>query len=204
MIIKSAYGFIYNGIEKITYNHYSGNPNGLGKVLMFQLNDLGVTSLDVIKERFDDIMMINDYTKLVNDPDILAELDYYKDSNSPLPINAWYSLVLKAQGSIKPYFDNEHPLKYMLNFRDFLYSSEHCEFAYIVNIDTEMFEIYRGRNKEPNAAGRYSKRPSTFSLDDYAGVKLVAELPLDYIFKMTKEQIMDYTKTLELIDEPIY
>ena len=199
MIIKAAYGFYYKGVTKVTYNHYSGNPNGLGKVIMFQLNDL---SLDVIKNRFEDIKMIKDYTRLVYDETILNELAIYQDKNSPLPANCWYSLLLKAQGSIKPYFDDFHPLNYMMDFNNFLYHSEHCEYAYIINLDTEMFEIHKGNNKNFKAVGRYVTLDTPEFLNgSYAGVRLLSEIPLDYLFKSNKEQLMNFIKNIEMIEE---
>lgn len=65
---------------------------------------------------------------------------------------------------------------------DFLYDSLFCEYAYIVNLDTNMLEFYIGFNKDQNALGRYSN----FKADEdskYYGVKLNQEIPLDDLFE---------------------
>lgn len=64
---------------------------------------------------------------------------------------------------------------------DFLYDSLFCEYAYIINLDSQMLEFYEGFNQDPNANGRYAK----FKVNDssYYGVKLVQEIPLNKINK---------------------
>lgn len=82
---------------------------------------------------------------------------------------------------------NKHCLN--LIFEDkhrFLYDSLFCEFAYIVNLDTNMLEFYIGFNKDLNASGRYVnvKEPERIigTNDVYYGVKLEQEIPLQDIF----------------------
>lgn len=68
---------------------------------------------------------------------------------------------------------------------EFLYDSLFYEYAYIINLDTNMLEFYTGFNKDPNANGRYAK----FTVyerdpdDRYYGVVLKMEIPLEEIFK---------------------
>ena len=70
-----------------------------------------------------------------------------------------------------------------LDQHNFLNDSLFCEFAYLINLDTNKFEVYEGFNKNPNAAGRYAK--NTLYKDDekvYYGVKLVKEIELTDLF----------------------
>lgn len=62
---------------------------------------------------------------------------------------------------------------------DFLYDSLFCEYAYIINLDSQMLEFYKGFNKNPKANGRYAKIKS--NKDVYYGVKLIQEIPLNEI-----------------------
>lgn len=62
----------------------------------------------------------------------------------------------------------------------FLRDSLFCEYAYLINLDTNMLEYYQGFNKNPNEKGRYAK----YTVDDekkYYGVKLIQEIPLQDI-----------------------
>lgn len=68
--------------------------------------------------------------------------------------------------------------------RNFLKDSLFCEFAYIINLDTNKLEIYEGFNLNPDAAGRYAKN-TIYGADCekvYYGVKLVKEIELTDLF----------------------
>ncbi len=58
----------------------------------------------------------------------------------------------------------------------FLYDSLFCEWAYIINLDTQELEIYRGGNKE-KPLGRFKEIPMADS--GYYAVTFVKSLPLD-------------------------
>lgn len=65
----------------------------------------------------------------------------------------------------------------------FLTDSLFCEYAYLINLDSNKLEVYVGFNLNPNAPGRYAK--NTFYKDEekvYYGVKLVEELNLSDLF----------------------
>jgi hypothetical protein len=69
---------------------------------------------------------------------------------------------------------------------DFMADSVFCEYAYILNLDTEELEYYRGRNTNPDAAGRYAAKgrwspPSTMTGVSYYGVRLVKAIPFAVI-----------------------
>ena len=91
---------------------------------------------------------------------------------------------------------NKHCLN--LTFEDshkFLYSSLFCEFAYIVNLDTNMLEFYIGFNKDRKAPGRYSNfKDKETENSGYCGVRLKEEIPLNDLFQgkyETYEQDID-------------
>lgn len=68
------------------------------------------------------------------------------------------------------------------NYTEFLKDSLFCEWAYIINLDTNCLEIYRGFNKDANGNGRYAQY--TISSDEeepYYGVVLLMEIPIDEI-----------------------
>lgn len=76
--------------------------------------------------------------------------------------------------------------KFVEKFEDerrFLIDSLFCEYAYLINLDSNKLEVYVGFNLNPNAPGRYAK--NTFYKDEekvYYGVKLVEELNLSDLF----------------------
>ena len=66
----------------------------------------------------------------------------------------------------------------------FLIDSLFCEFAYIINLDTNKLEYYEGFNLDPNAPGRYAK--NNIKKNDekiYYGVALIKEFDLIDLFE---------------------
>ena len=62
------------------------------------------------------------------------------------------------------------------NDTSFLYNSLYCEWAYIINLDTNELEIYRGINEE-KPKGRFSEVPK--NVNGYYAVSLIEILPFD-------------------------
>ena len=68
------------------------------------------------------------------------------------------------------------------DYKSFLYDSLFCEYAYIINLDDNVVEFYRGFNKSPEGEGRYAST----TVDDekrYYGVVLKQEIPLEKFFE---------------------
>ena len=101
--------------------------------------------------------------------------------------------ILKADDSkdMETYdFDNHCFQKSFNDSNDFLIDSLFCEYAYIINLDKNVLEFYRGFNKDKNAKGRYASLISKWNAsdpnmngEDYYGVKLVQEIPLQDIIE---------------------
>jgi len=77
---------------------------------------------------------------------------------------------------------------------DFMADSVFCEYAYILNLDTEELEFYRGRNTNPHAAGRYAAKgrwspPSPMVGVSYYGVRLVKAIPFVVIRETSQEEL---------------
>lgn len=66
----------------------------------------------------------------------------------------------------------------------FLIDSLFCEFAYIINLDSNKLEVYVGFNLNPNAPGRYAKY-TLYKNDEkiYYGVALIKEFDLIDLFE---------------------
>jgi hypothetical protein len=45
----------------------------------------------------------------------------------------------------------------MIDYRWFIYESLYCEYAYIINLDTDELEIYVGHQREPQPGNRYGE-----------------------------------------------
>lgn len=88
----------------------------------------------------------------------------------------------------------------MCNYDIFLQDSLFCEWAYIVNLDDEVLEIYEGGNKDKNALGRYASlqtKNNQESKNGYMGVALVAVIHLDDLYNANATQIEAVCRYLE-------
>jgi len=66
------------------------------------------------------------------------------------------------------------------DYHNFVKNSLNCEYVYIINLDNNCLEYYKGFNKDPNAKGRYAKEQIENNLG-YYGVALETEIPLDQV-----------------------
>lgn len=164
---RGAYGFIFKGEEKITYNHFDSYPDGLG-------NDI----CDFVKENFNNLESIFNKLELIESEDDEPNEEQKKHCvNLGLYRNVstgkdWYAYLRNAQGDLSAY---TRGLKYMIDSHSFMKESLWCEWAYIINLDTYHLEVYEGFNKNSDADGRYAKYKSN---NEYYGVKLIMEIPL--------------------------
>lgn len=80
----------------------------------------------------------------------------------------------------------------------FLADSLLCEWAYIINLDSNNLEVYKGFNNDPHAKGRYAHLHDEYLTNTSScGVALVLELPFDKIKAMTNDQIIKVCSLLE-------
>ena len=82
-----------------------------------------------------------------------------------------------------------------------MHDSLFTEWAYVINVDSRMLEVYRGFNKDSNAAGRYASSfvELPWCVDKYYGVRLAREIPLEDILsgKLEKFTVEDEEKIIE-------
>jgi hypothetical protein len=176
---RGACGFIVDGVEKITYNHFDSYPSALGNnVLKF----LSGRNLEELKKAVRKIQMI-DPNSIPTQEQIQACKKYTDLNVSERPEPDWYCLVREAQGDLKAYVED---LSMMIDNKNFLKDSLFCEWAYIINLDVGKLEVYKGFNKDPNAAGRYAM---SFKVGEYRGVVLIKEYDLSSVVSFSPMDI---------------
>jgi hypothetical protein len=80
----------------------------------------------------------------------------------------------------------------MTDSNNFIRDSLFCEYAYIINLDTNCLEFWVGFQKEPCENNRYGSRLED-GYDDYYPCKMVSYYPLD-TDRTTQEIIDDMNK----------
>lgn len=171
-----VYGFHRDDISKITYNHYDSYPEHLGKnIIDFCLE----ATIDEMNKIFDQIVMVQD-TENPQDqptPEQIKECMKYFDGNvSTGQPTEWYALLRNSQGDLNAY---KRGLRYMIDSSDFIKDSLFCEWGYIINLSTNMLEVYKGFQKSRPPGNRYNV--DTPNRSGYWNCKLIAVLPLELI-----------------------
>lgn len=165
---RGLYGFHKGGQDKLTYNHWDSYPSGLGEQVVGFLLETPIEQLNTI---FDEIIMVDG--KTTPSPE---EIEYYRQfadtGVSTGQLTEWYVLLRQTQGDLNFY---KNGLKHMIDNRDFIKDSLFCEWAYIINLDTEMLEIYEGFQKKAHE-NRYTG--AGHNRDGYWPCALAKEVPL--------------------------
>jgi len=174
MSTRGAIGFRKDNIDKIAYNHSDSYPNYLGVSIV---EFIKLTPINEIRDIADRIILVQD-DETPTPTQIKKCMKYFDAKIGSGKIDDWYCLLRDTQGSLSAYKD----IPYMIDSHDFMSDSVFCEWAYIINLDTEMLEIYKGYNKSINGNGRYASLKDKDS--EYYGVNLLTELPLKDIYEM--------------------
>ena len=166
---RGVVGFHRNGVDKITYNHFDSYPSDLGE----RVKDfLMTTSVNEMLAIFDRIIMVNK-TQPPTPEQIEACKSFTNLSvNTQRPDN-WYNLLREAQGNLNAY---KGGLRYMIDNVSFLQDSLFCEWGYVINLDTNVLEIYRGFQKTPQW-NRYYTAVATGD-SGYFNCQLIKTVPL--------------------------
>lgn len=173
---RGLIGFRKNGIDKLTYNHFDSYPEYLGK----QVLEFIVGYREDLDSIFNNIVLVNETDKPTKEQ--IEECKKYADLNvSTRSVEDWYCLLRQSQGNLRCYAQD---LKYMIDSHDFILDSLFCEYAYIINLDTNELEFWVGFQKAPWKDNRYGCTEK----DGYFPCKMVTTYPLGDIHE---EQIDD-------------
>ena len=183
---RGAYGFHKGGRDKITYNHFDSYPTGLGAdVAEFVKNHTD----EEMNEIFDRIVMVRS-NGVPSAEQIKECFRFYRPSVSMNTPEDWYSLLRATRGDLEIYAKG---LRYMIDNATFLKDSLFCEWGYVINLDKDVLEVYRGFQKAPSKNRYYNP----FSNDGYYNCALIREVSFE-----TLREPNTYMATLEDEIEP--
>lgn len=172
MSTRGAYGFRLNNKDYISYNHSDSYPEGLGESILKQTKELLREGIKKLKNKVSKIKLVTD--KIPPTKEDIKNLKRYTNLGVGTQSNKdWYCLTRELQGSLIANIISG----YMMDSSEFLFDSSYCEYAYILNLDDEILEIYGGSVTEMGD-GRYASKKSNPD-DEFYGVKLIWTIPLD-------------------------
>lgn len=183
---RGLYGFRKNGVDKLTYNHYDSYPNVLGESVLCFISKFK----NELNKIYDNIIMVDETTTPTEEQ--IKECEKYADLDvSEQSLTDWYCLLRNAQGDLMSLGEG---LKYMIDNHDFILDSLFCEFAYIINLDTNKLEYYLGFQKQLDETNRYVLETINEEFPYYP-CRMVAEYDLDEITECTMTDILQDMNT---------
>jgi len=186
---RGAYGFVQDGKYKVTYNHYDSYPSGLGKeIAEFLRGVVKEGQLDTLKERVKGLTLVNE-SKAVPKKLLKKYEAFYNPKVNTGKKDDWYCVMHGLQnGDILPHI-LEGSVEHMIDSSEFVKDSLFCEYAYIVDLNRDTFDIYIGFQHDPQEGNVFG----TEKEGDYYPVKKLisfplADIPSDWLEQVTKAE----------------
>ena len=168
---RGAFGVIIGEQEKIGYNQFDSYPDGKGIEILSWLNGImqhrRISKSMGIEPRPDDPMdevakfrRLAEACRLVDDDTPITDEDCdrlrgFWDTGVSTGED-WYAMTRDTHGSLELMLR----VGYIYDSHKFPLDSLFCEWAYIVDFDNEVFEVYEGFQKERPTKGRWAGRPT--------------------------------------------
>ena len=170
---RGLYGFRKNEQDKTTYNHFDSYPEYLGVNILEFIKKHSIAEMNTFCDR---IVMVDQNNIPTDEQKKNCKENNFIDLRvSSQSENDWYCLLRNVQGDLETLYKCKDP--YMIDNSDFIKNSLFCEYAYIINLDTNMLEFYKGFQHVPQDGNRYG----TDTTDGYYPCKLEAEIPIGQI-----------------------
>lgn len=168
-------GLIIDGRTKGHYRHFDSYPCAAGAEIV---EEIVRADLNAWRDAARSLLLVDEedeptpeHVARAKELETTHELVGAHYDNGP----NYYQLTRNAQGSIEKHF----ALGFMLDALDFLADSLFCEYAYIVNLDTDELEFYLGFQNKVHADGRYaSSQPNS---TEYFPVRLMGTILLSAV-----------------------
>ena len=180
------FGVEKEGVLKGSYNHFDSYPDGLGQDIVDFVKKMDNKKFT---ENIKSVELVDEDAK-PTDEQKSACIKYFNSNVSSKSTDEWYCLLRNIQGVAHLEEIEKGDCKYMINGNNFPFESLFCEWAYIINLDNDTFEIYKGFQKSQND-GRFKTENSD---NGYFGCQMVKSIPFDNIHE-------EYKKFIESISE---
>lgn len=169
---RGLMAFRCDGVDKGAYNHWDSYPSGLGAKLVDFVRQHVVGHLEDVRQSVRSLTVIADGHNVPTEEQVRQLQEFADDNVSSGKRTEWYCLLRKCQG------DPENTLVsgYILDGMNFIYDSLFCEWAYVINLDELLFEVYKGWQHNPHSKGRYADMETQGK--EYYPCALVAAFPL--------------------------
>lgn len=159
---RGIVGFVVDGQEKLSYNHFDSYPGYLGihtlewlKGKMTTRDGFSYLQPDT-EEAIRNLQMVDESGSPT--PEQFEKVKRFFDGNVGSRIaddgtvdNSlnWYQALRETQGDLTATLE----AGFALDSKEFAHDSLFCEWGYIIDLDAERFDVYLGFQKEPPTDG---------------------------------------------------
>lgn len=188
---RGLYGFVVDGVAKASYNHFDSYPENLGEsVVRFLVEN----DIDAIKEFAKKIKLVNQGE--IVDEEFLRENGF--DEDEDYSKHDYYDALRDYQGELDKIFQDNMTL--MTDDISFIKDSLFCEWAYLINFDTEELEVYKGFQKSPPKNNRWfdpNETREVIDSNEYFPCEMITAIPFEdlkegsfheYIYSIVKDE----------------
>jgi hypothetical protein len=171
------------------YGQWDGYPEGAGADILAFLKTEG--NIDRLENRTKDLRFIpsDEWTRRLRAAGIGESITYNSEAERIFQSNFWQldrnigrkilDVIITTQGVVE--LDDSSA---------FAHDSLYCEWAYVVDFDRKVFEVYKGINKNQNANfGVFVNVPKTNESVGYTTVALMKSYPLNELPTLSQLKI---------------
>lgn len=181
MSTSGSVGIIAKGKYTGFYNHCDSYPGGMGENVVSFIKTINKTKTGWarLKRNIAKLEEIKKGQKPTPEQ-IEAYKEYADLSVSNQSYEDWYCLLRNIQGLPTLIEIMKGKLKHGFLYNDFIKDSVFCEYAYVINLDDNTIEFYKGFQTEPQEGNRFGVVPRKEG-DEYYPCKMVGKCSLKKI-----------------------
>jgi hypothetical protein len=167
---RGMIGLVSDGTVYGSYVHFDSYPSGLGEKIAAFVTHVRTVGVDTVKAQVTRLSLVDEETKPTAEQ--RKRYEHLTDAGVSEG-DDWYAILRHAQGDLQAYLDAE----IWVDGLGFAGDSLMCEWGYLVNLDEETVELFRGFSKgitRGRFAGLANRDPQS-----YGPITLLAEVPFD-------------------------
>lgn len=193
---RGIYGFRKNKKDKLIYNHWDSYPEGLGADILDYIRKHTIKSMNEVFNRIniaDDKKPISEYSeeKLKEYQWLLDKMIRNKKNKQNISIYNVVDEYICNNGLLNAF--DEKRLNLYNDDSKFILDSLSCEWGYILNLDNNTLEVWKGYQTTPNKNNRYGTEVthSSFGGVNYYPCLMIYSIKFSEIKKKTNKEIVD-------------
>jgi hypothetical protein len=172
---RGTYGFASNTKVKLSYNHFDSWPEGLGKEIVAFIRKVNA------ENGWAKLRMAVDKCIVVDENAAMDESEarqYFPKKKSFPKLPIWYEAMHHFQNGkiLDAVYTGE--VKHITDGSEFPKNSHFCEYCYVIDLNRMAFDIYVGKQKQPDKNSHFGQ---TKNEEGFYPCKIVVSWRLDAI-----------------------